>query len=195
MSKKLEKIIEKCNKCPYIRSFHNGSDFSVYCGHPDIDKDFKQITDEHDGVLTKCPLQDADDLGVKTGVAVFFLMEDNKLLLGQRKNTTSGEGYYGLPGGRMDRWEDPQRTAKRESEEETGIKALELEFFDFTNDEFKDSDEHWITLYYVCRKWEGEPQLMEPEKCEGWDWHDIDNLPEPLYCHWKEKIQCLKKLK
>jgi hypothetical protein len=22
---------------------------------------------------------------------------------------------------------------------------------------------------------------MEPEKCEGWEWYDLNNLPEPLF--------------
>ena len=22
---------------------------------------------------------------------------------------------------------------------------------------------------------------MEPEKCEGWDWYDLEDLPSPLF--------------
>jgi dCTP diphosphatase len=30
-------------------------------------------------------------------------------------------------------------------------------------------------------KWEGEPQVLEPHKCDGWDWFPADRLPEPLF--------------
>jgi len=26
-----------------------------------------------------------------------------------------------------------------------------------------------------------EPQLLEPDKCEGWAWYELDALPEPLF--------------
>lgn len=25
------------------------------------------------------------------------------------------------------------------------------------------------------------PINLEPEKCDGWDWYDWDNLPKPLF--------------
>src|SRR6185369_5166207 len=28
---------------------------------------------------------------------------------------------------------------------------------------------------------EGEPELCEPDKCEGWDWFDWNELPQPLF--------------
>lgn len=30
-------------------------------------------------------------------------------------------------------------------------------------------------------QFEGEPKLLEPDKCEGWQWFDWDSLPEPLF--------------
>ena len=24
----------------------------------------------------------------------------------------------------------------------------------------------------------GEPEVLEPEKCEGWEWYDLDHLPQ-----------------
>ena len=37
------------------------------------------------------------------------------------------------------------------------------------------------TLMVVAKYIGGEPQNLEPEKCEGWGWFDWDNLPEPLF--------------
>jgi hypothetical protein len=36
---------------------------------------------------------------------------------------------------------------------------------------------------------------MEPEKMEGWDWYDIDNLPEPLFDVIPNYIEALKSQK
>jgi 8-oxo-dGTP diphosphatase len=38
----------------------------------------------------------------------------------------------------------------------------------------------------------GEPQILEPEKCEGWDWYDIDNLPSPLFNTCEQSIKAIK---
>ncbi len=27
----------------------------------------------------------------------------------------------------------------------------------------------------------GKLRLLEPDKCEGWGWFSLDNLPEPLF--------------
>jgi 8-oxo-dGTP diphosphatase len=37
-------------------------------------------------------------------------------------------------------------------------------------------------LIGFCADWRsGEPQVLEPEKCEGWGWYALDQLPEPLF--------------
>ena len=27
----------------------------------------------------------------------------------------------------------------------------------------------------------GEPKVLEPDRCESWDWYDFDALPKPLF--------------
>ena len=27
----------------------------------------------------------------------------------------------------------------------------------------------------------GEPKVLEPDKCEGWNWYSLDQLPKPLF--------------
>ena len=92
----------------------------------------------------------------------------------------------------MDRKETPEETAKREASEEADITAHDLEYFDYTNDIFKEEDEHWITMYFTCRNFEGEAKIMEPDKCEEWRWVDPFDLPEPIFCDWKEKLSEIK---
>jgi len=34
----------------------------------------------------------------------------------------------------------------------------------------------------VTAEWKnGKPKVLEPEKCDSWDWYDINNLPSPLF--------------
>ena len=30
----------------------------------------------------------------------------------------------------------------------------------------------------------GDLQVLEPAKCEGWDWYDMNDLPTPFVCHY-----------
>ena len=42
---------------------------------------------------------------------------------------------------------------------------------------------HWMS---------GEPKIMEPDKCDGWDWYDMDNLPSPLFGTIESYIEAYK---
>ena len=187
MTKKLEKIIKTCRDCPHTKECPNDG-YYFRCAHPNYEGSgsYSQWTTQR--ILNGCPLDAAADLGVKAGVAVILIREDGKILVGKRKNTSAGDGYWGLPGGRIDRWETPEETAKRETFEESDIVVYDLEYFDYTNDMFKEEDEHWITMYFISRNFEGEAKIMEPNKCEEWRWVDTDDLPEPIFCAWKEKL-------
>lgn len=37
-------------------------------------------------------------------------------------------------------------------------------------------DKHYITIWMVAEWVEGEAENVEPEKCEGWEWIDYDQL-------------------
>lgn len=45
----------------------------------------------------------------------------------------------------------------------------------------------------VMTQWiSGEPKIMEPEKCEGWGWYDMDHLPKPLFGTIESYIEAYK---
>lgn len=33
------------------------------------------------------------------------------------------------------------------------------------------------------------PQNLEPQKCDGWEWYDWENLPEPLIPQFRSAIK------
>ena len=113
---------------------------------------------------------------VGTGV---MIMKDGKVLLGKRKGS-HGAGEYAWPGGHIDYMESFEDCAKREVMEETGMEVEDIHFLRVmnTNDY---APKHYIDIGLMAKWKSGEPKVMEPEKCEGWDWYDMDNLPKPLF--------------
>lgn len=114
----------------------------------------------------------------KVGVGV-IVIKNQELLLGKRKGST-GKGEWSLPGGHLEYKETVDDCAKRELFEETGLKALKLRLGPWSND-IIDEEKHYITIFVFVKQFEGEPQLMEPDKCEGWQWFDLKELPSPLF--------------
>lgn len=109
------------------------------------------------------------------GSAIIVKNHQGQVLLGKRKNSYRS-GMYGLPGGRIDRNEKAADAAKRELLEETGIEANSVNYVGVIK-EWQDSY-NFIHFIYECTDWDGEVQLVEPEKCESWEWFDLDELPE-----------------
>jgi len=113
------------------------------------------------------------------GVGV-IIKKDNQVLLGKRKNA-HGDGTWSFPGGHLEFNEEVEDCARREVMEETGLKIKNLKQATFTNDVFQKENKHYVTLYVMGEYISGEPRVMEPEKCEKWDWFEWDNLSEPLF--------------
>ncbi len=115
---------------------------------------------------------------VQVGVGV-MVMKEGKVLLGKRKGS-HGEGQFAWPGGHMEYMESFERVAKREVMEETGMEIENVRFLRLYN--LKEySPKHYVDIGLIADWKSGEPEIMEPEKCEGWNWYDIDNLPSPLF--------------
>lgn len=113
------------------------------------------------------------------GVGVVALLHDGKgrILIGKRKGS-HGAGTWGLPGGKIEAGETAFETIVREVKEETG---LEIPRSRFRRREWLDNiwadrtkgKQHWVTLFVEADLREGdEPQVMEPEKCEEWQFVD-----------------------
>ena len=114
----------------------------------------------------------------RVGVGVFVLKE-GKVLLGKRKGA-HGAGDWAPPVGHLEFGESVEDCAARELTEETGLKALSIQTGIWSND-VNDGTKHYITLFAVVDQFEGEPQLLEPNKCEEWQWFSINALPKPLF--------------
>lgn len=122
--------------------------------------------------------QVVEKISPRVGVGV-LVFKGGKVLLGKRKGS-HGVGDWAPPGGHLEFGESIEECATRELTEETGLKALSIETGIWSNDVI-DGSKHYITLFAVIDKFEGEPQLLEPNKCEEWQWFSTDALPSPLF--------------
>jgi 8-oxo-dGTP diphosphatase len=115
----------------------------------------------------------------KVGVGV-IVIKDGKVLLGKRKNA-HGEGSWSFAGGHLDFGESIEECAVREVLEETGLKIKNIRMGPFTNDVFKQENKHYITLFVIADYESGTVKVMEPDKCERWEWFEWNNLPKSLF--------------
>lgn len=70
--------------------------------------------------------------------------------------------------------------AKREAREEAGIEIDNVRFLCLTN--FTEyAPKHYVGIGLIADWVSGEPKVLESDKCENWNWYDVENLPEPLF--------------
>ncbi len=98
--------------------------------------------------------------------------------MGLRKNCY-GAGTYGLPGGHLEYGEKLIDAAKREISEECGVNVTDL-VYNSTLDQVR-PDQHYIQVNFVVNDFEGEISCVEPDKCEGWEWFDLEELPDNIF--------------
>ena len=106
-----------------------------------------------------------------------YLIKDNEVVVIKYKKGNKKEGYYDIPGGKIEEGETPKQTAIREMKEETGIEIQNLKYKGIMTIEYP--DRMFIFDTFISKEYEGEPQEFEENTSE---WIDIDELLK------KEKI-------
>lgn len=117
-------------------------------------------------------------------IACFVILKkDDKIAMVRRKNTGWMDGFYGLPAGKVEYGETYRQGAAREVKEEAGVDIQEddLEFAHIGHRHSDQGDgkfQDWVDVYFIAKKWEGEPYNAEKHKSDSLDWIDLDNLPD-----------------
>lgn len=122
------------------------------------------------------------------GVGIVLINKKQEVLLGKRKNSYKA-GTYGMPGGRIEGKESLQEACKRELAEETGVVAQSLEYCGAVREWQEDKQWNFIHFIFICKEFEGNVEVKEPEKCEEWNWYFLDKLPSPLLSGHKAAIE------
>lgn len=130
------------------------------------------------------------DQVIRVGIGV-MIWKDGKVLIGKRKGSRGG-GEFGFPGGAMDYGESFEECAHRETLEECGVEIQNLRF-QMLKDVRLYPPTQWVHVGFVADWKSGEPTVLEPEKCEYWEWVDPEALPEPLFGPSRLIVEARKK--
>jgi 8-oxo-dGTP diphosphatase len=105
----------------------------------------------------------------------------DRVLLGRRRGA-HGAGTFAFPGGKPRPGESPADAVAREVLEETGLVIESANPITWTNEIFPERGLHFVTLHYLATvSGHAEPAVLEPDKCDGWDWYSWSALPHPLF--------------
>ncbi len=115
-------------------------------------------------------------------IALMFLMKEGKICLGKRQNTGSMDGCWALPAGHVEAGESAIQGMIREAKEETGIdiEPTDLKCVLVSYRRTDGIKGEAVDFFFQCERWHGNVINAEPNKCEGWVFFDLDNLPTPM---------------
>ncbi len=121
----------------------------------------------------------------KVGIGI-IVVRNGKILIGERTGN-HGSGTFMIPGGHLEFGESFEETARREVEEETGLKNIEIRgVISLTNDIAY--NKHYVSIGILAESREGEPYNAEPEKSQNWKWYDKDSLPDNIFIPSRKAI-------
>ncbi|KAL9039547.1 MAG: hypothetical protein Q9214_004833 [Letrouitia sp. 1 TL-2023] len=129
-------------------------------------------------------IMSSDASEVRVGVGAFILesslqqcLKNPRFLIGKRLNT-HGAGTWATPGGHLKFGETPEICAARKVLEETDLKVTNVRYLTASNDFMPANNKHYVTIFMDCVRENDreEPKVLEPDKCEAWEWASWENL-------------------
>ena len=150
-------------------------------------------------------------LPLRVGVGIVLLNSENKVFVGKRIDNP--QEFWQMPQGGVDLKESFFQAAKRELEEETGIKSIELikELdgwleYDLPKNllgkiwkgKYRGQKQKWFIMRFLGKNDEINIKTKNPEFLE-WKWIDFKNLPSVavnfkinIYSKIKEELNSIK---
>jgi mutator protein MutT len=109
------------------------------------------------------------------GIGAIIKNEEGKFFLAKRRKDVRNEpGKWEFPGGGLEFGEGFEESIIREVKEEHDITIDPFKRIAIHNSSFE--NEHWVSLSYLARIVDGEPKIMEPNKCEEVGWFSVDEI-------------------
>lgn len=124
-----------------------------------------------------------------------IIMREKNVLLGYQTRSYENP-CWAFPGGKLDEQETIEQAVARETLEECWLKVDNFEYITFFEDLINGT--HVISLVVKVNCVEGEPEVLEPNKCEKWERFNINNIPKNRTenldrlihsKHWKDLIK------
>ena len=117
--------------------------------------------------------------------AYVFLRRDDEVLLQHRQGTGYMDGHWAAAAaGHVEAGESVLSATCREAAEELGVTIepadlMALTAMHRTGATGLPVDER-VDFFFECRRWAGEPRLLEPDKAAELRWFCLDALPDPV---------------
>lgn len=124
------------------------------------------------------------------GLGVIIVNSEGKVLI--QKRIGSHAQKYSIPGGGLEMGETFEAGAIREIQEEVGIEIKNPQVIAVSNnlETYREEGVHYISVVLLAESFEGEPKIMEPNKCAELLWCDPRDLPQPHFDASRLGIQC-----
>ena len=149
-------------------------------------------------------MHDRKQLPLRICVGIVLLNDENKVFVGKRIDNP--KSFWQMPQGGVDENESYLEAAKRELEEETGIKSIKLikelnEWLEYNlpkeligkiwKGKYRGQKQKWFIMKFLGKKNEININTKKPEFLD-WKWLEISKLPDVAV---KFKIDIYKKIK
>lgn len=121
------------------------------------------------------------------GASVAFVSPEHQVLLVR----VSYHGLWMLPGGGVERGEQPAQTATREAIEETGLTPDNLSLFDTHTYQLR-RGLNTVALF-LCQSWQGTVKLDQQEVVEA-AWFDLATPPKNITGPSKRAFDLLREM-
>lgn len=108
-----------------------------------------------------------------------IVRREGKVAFVMRSNTAWGNGYYGLPSGKVEINEGATDAAVREAREEIDI-VIDPDNLKFVHFMHRHEETNWVDIFFEVTDFSGEVINAEPEKHSELAWLDPLNLPESV---------------
>lgn len=126
----------------------------------------------------------------KLVVAVhLILIENGKILLLRRYNTGYEDGNYSVIAGHVDGNESVLKAMQREAFEEANIQIEEQDLKIIHTMHRKTKERESIDYFLTCKKYAGQVQIMEKDKCDELSFYDLNHLPNNVIPYIRKAIE------
>ena len=111
-----------------------------------------------------------------------LLLRNGQVLLGERQHTGYEDGKFHLPAGHLEAGESLVDALRREAREELGVRIdpADVTLAHLLHHHSAASGQGRVAVFFAVRRWQGEPQNLEPDKCARLAWFSLDRLPSNL---------------
>ena len=120
---------------------------------------------------------------VTTDIVIFTIREEQLKLLLIKRGAAPHKGRWAFPGGFVEMDEDLEAGARRELEEETGLKGVYLEQLYTFGDPKRDPRERVITVVYYALVPTDHVELLAADDADEADWFAMNDLPKLAFDH------------